>query len=138
MVVPLASGPTMLGMFMIHVDQPYRFEAGEVELARTIANQVSVALQNARLFAETERLVAETEQRSTELTSLFELGVNLTQVLDQSRLIEATFENTLRMIGADSVALVVLGENDTLVIRALDRDEWVGSFQCAQARHELQ
>jgi PAS domain S-box-containing protein len=126
MVVPLATGNTLHGIFMIYVDQPYRFEVGEIELARTISNQTSVALQNARLFAETERLVAETEQRSTELAALFEMGVTLTQVLDQTRLVETTFENTLRMINADTVALVLLGDNDNLLFRALDRGEWVG------------
>ena len=84
---------------------PVRFELDEVELARTISNQASVAIQNARLFQETERLFSETQQRSAELGILFELGVNITQVLDQNRLIDATFDNVTRLLGADTCGL---------------------------------
>jgi PAS domain S-box-containing protein len=81
MIVPLATGTSLLGFFVVHVDHPYRFEAGEVELARTISNQTSVALQNARLFAETERLVAETEQAVTDRTRELAEEHNRTQTL---------------------------------------------------------
>jgi PAS domain S-box-containing protein len=124
--LPLATGNTLHGLLIIHSNYSYRYAGDEVELARTISNQVAVAIQNARLFTETERLFAETQQRSSELATLFDLGVNITQVLDQQKLIETTFENTLRLMGADSVGLVMVGEEETMLIRALDRGEWVG------------
>jgi GAF domain-containing protein len=38
-----------------------------VRLLETLANSMSVALENARLFDETQRLLKETEQRAAEL-----------------------------------------------------------------------
>lgn len=126
LILPLVTGNTLHGLLMIHSNQPNRFAGDEVELSRTISNQVSVAIQNARLFAETERLFDETQQRRTELATLFDMGVNITQVLDQQKLIETTFENTTRLVRADSVGLVMLGEDDTLLIRVLDQGKWIG------------
>jgi PAS domain S-box-containing protein len=125
LILPLATGNNLHGLVLIQADQPYRYDADEVEMARTIGNQAAVAIQNARLFAETERLFAETQQRSAELSTLFDLW-NITQVLDQQKLIDTTFENTIRLLKADSVGLVMTGDAETLVIRALDQGEKVG------------
>ena len=38
-----------------------------MRLLETLANSMSVALENARLFDETKRLLKETEQRNAEL-----------------------------------------------------------------------
>ena len=126
LVLPLASGNNLHGLALIQAGEPYRYSADEVEMALTIGNQAAVAIQNARLFAETERLFAETQQRSSELSTLFDLGVNITQVLDQQKLIDTTFDNTIRLLKADSVGLVMTGDTENLVIRALDQGEKVG------------
>ena len=126
LILPLITGAELQGVLMAHSSEPVLFEADEIELARTISNQSAVAIQNARLFQETERLFNETQQRSAELGILFELGVNLTQVLDQDRLIETTFENVTRMLGADTCGLVMVESGDTLMLRALDKGEKIG------------
>ena len=43
------------------------YSDSDVRLLQTLANAMSVALQNARLFDETQRLLKETEQRAAEL-----------------------------------------------------------------------
>jgi len=110
LIVPMASGSDLVGLALVHTAEPYRFSPEEVELARTICNQAGVAIQNARLFAETERLFAETQKRSTELSILYDLGVGLTQVLDESHLVDVTFENVKRLIKAESVIVNLVDE----------------------------
>lgn len=110
LIVPMASGSDLVGLALIHTAEPYRFSPEEVELARTICNQAGVAIQNARLFAETERLFAETQKHSTELSILYDLGVGLTQVLDESHLVDVTFENVKRLIKAESVIVNLVDE----------------------------
>lgn len=131
LIVPLITGADLQGLLIAHSRQPVRFEADEIELGRTISNQAAVAIQNARLFQETERLFSETQQRSAELGILFELGVNITQVLDQDRLIDTTFENVTRMLGADTSGLVMAGPDQALELRALDRGERIGPLVIA-------
>ena len=112
LALSLATGNNLLGVLIAHADHIYRFTVDEVELARTIANQVAVAVQNARLFAETQRLFNETQQRTAELATLYELGMNVSQVLDQRRLMDITLENVARLQHADSVLLVMRNEAD--------------------------
>ncbi len=114
LVLPMASGSDLVGLVLVHTFEPYRFVPEEIELARTICNQAAVAIQNARLFAETERLFAETQKRSTEISILYDLGVGLTQVLDQNRLLDVTFENITRLIKADAVGVALVDEGGYL------------------------
>ncbi len=112
LALPLASGADLLGIALLQTNSPYRFTPDEIELSRTIANQVGAALQNARLFAETERLFGETQQRSAELSALFDLGVNLTQVRAEQRLLDLTFDQVVRLLKPDAVLVALLrGEN---------------------------
>jgi len=110
LVLPMASGSKLVGLVLVHTLEPYRFSSDEIELARTICNQAAVAIQNARLFAETERLFAETQKRSTEISILYDLGVGLRQVLDESRLIDVTFENITRLIKTETVVVALVDE----------------------------
>src|SRR3989304_9101282 len=48
-------------------DQENAFTETDLRLLTTLANSMSVALENARLFSETQRLLKETEQRAAEL-----------------------------------------------------------------------
>ncbi|MBN2148577.1 MAG: GAF domain-containing protein [Anaerolineales bacterium] len=126
MVVPLATGVDLQGLLIVISHTRRRFDMDEVELGRTIGNQAAVTIQNARLFEETQRLFAETQARSAELTSLYDLGVSISQVLDQDKLIDTVFENSVRMLQADAAGLSLQSGTDSLVVRFLDRSEKIG------------
>jgi PAS domain S-box-containing protein len=126
LALPLVTADNLHGLFLLLHSQAHHFRTDEVELARTISNQVAVAVQNAHLFAETERLFSETRQISAELATLFDMGVNINQMLDQRKLIDTTFQNTLLMTHSDTIALVMVGNKNDLVLEAVDRGEKVG------------
>ena len=66
--VPFSVGDAMLGALSIHaLEQEHAFSESDARLLQTLANSMSVALENARLFDETQRLLKETEQRNAEL-----------------------------------------------------------------------
>ena len=67
--VPLVAGNNeVLGAIAIH-DRVHEqaFSEGDEHLLSTLANSMSVALENARLFHETQRLLKETKQRASQL-----------------------------------------------------------------------
>src|SRR5438874_1644716 len=67
-MVPLVAGDQARGLIsLIDMDREHAFSASDVRLLQTLANAMSVALENARLFDETQRLLKETEQRNAEL-----------------------------------------------------------------------
>jgi serine phosphatase RsbU (regulator of sigma subunit) len=66
--VPMMVRGAVTGILSLqNVDEENAFEESDVRLLQTIANSMSVALENATLFDETQRLLRETEQRAVEL-----------------------------------------------------------------------
>ncbi len=66
--VPIVGSDRVLGAILVEdYEREYAFGDTEVRLLQTIAASMGVALENARLFAETQRLFAESEQRAAEL-----------------------------------------------------------------------
>ncbi|MGA2503892.1 MAG: GAF domain-containing SpoIIE family protein phosphatase [Anaerolineales bacterium] len=66
--VPMLVGDQVTGILSLqNVEQEYAFTDSDVRLLQTMAASLSVALENARLFDETQRLLKETEQRAAEL-----------------------------------------------------------------------
>ena len=66
--VPLIVGSKVRGQIeLTDMEREHAFSDSDVRLLETIANSMSVALENARLFDETQRLLKETEQRTAEL-----------------------------------------------------------------------
>ena len=53
LILPFVSGMALRALMFIHQDEAVRFSLAEVELARTLTNQASIALENARLYQST-------------------------------------------------------------------------------------
>ena len=65
-----------------NIDRENAFDDSDVRLLQTLANSMSVALENARLFDETQRLLKETEQRAAELSIINSVQEGLASKLD--------------------------------------------------------
>jgi GAF domain-containing protein len=66
--VPLLSGGEVRGAICVFdMNREHAFSESQVRLLETVAGAMSVALDNARLFDETQRLFKESEQRAAEL-----------------------------------------------------------------------
>ena len=65
--VPILHGETAKGVIAVGKQRAHAFSDSDVSLLTTLGNAMSVALENARLFDETQRLLKETEQRAAEL-----------------------------------------------------------------------
>ena len=83
MFVPLLSGNNIKGYVSIqNVEIEHAFNDSDIRLLETLANSMSVALENARLFDETTRLLKETEQRTAELGIINNVQEGLASKLD--------------------------------------------------------
>lgn len=82
-VVPVfQEGDTLVAMTLQNLEQENFFSESDIRLLQTLANGMKVALENARLFNETHRLLDETEQRAAELAILNSVGDAMGQSLD--------------------------------------------------------
>jgi len=91
--VPLVVGDQVRGMInLTDMEREHAFSDSDVRLLHTLANSISVALENARLFDETQRLLNETEQRATELQFLNSVSEGLVRELDFQSIIDLVGE----------------------------------------------
>lgn len=68
-MVPLVTGSNLMGWVVCLNTEEHRYAGAEMDLARTICNQAAVAMQNARLYAETRLLTEDLEKRVSERTT---------------------------------------------------------------------
>ena len=68
LAVPLRKGDEVLGVLDIQSEQPKRFTPEDLSLIQSIANQTAIAVDNARLLAETQAALQKIEQFNLQLT----------------------------------------------------------------------
>lgn len=106
--VPMIVGDTVMGSVSLqNVEKEKAFTESDVRLLSTITNSMSVALENARLFNETTRLLAETEQRATELQTVNNISKAMVSKLDFNALIKLVGEQMRETFKADIVYLAM-------------------------------
>ncbi len=91
------------GVTIENVDREHAFGDSDIRLLTTLANSMSIALENARLFDETIRLLTETEQRAAELATVNTVSQAIASELDLVTLIELIGERMRQTFNADIV-----------------------------------
>lgn len=108
--VPLLVDGKTRGVISIqNLEYENAFTCSDVRLLQTMANSISSALENARLFNETQRLLHETEQRAAELLTVNTISAALTSELDLNTLIHLVGEQIRALFNAD-IAYVALDD----------------------------
>ncbi len=107
---PIVAGGKVLGI--VNVDRPEAnaFSDADERLLSTLASSMGVALENARLFDETKRLLTETEQRNAELAVVNEIGAALAQQLEFNAVIQLVGERIRGIFRADSIFIGIADE----------------------------
>ena len=86
--LPLKFRNKVVGVMNIHFVEPRTFAESELRLLKLFADQASVAIENSRLFNETERLLKETAERNAELGVINSLQQVLVTNLDFQSIID--------------------------------------------------
>src|ERR1700682_3645603 len=86
--VPILRGGAVNGRISVGKQQAHAFSDSDVSLLTTLANSMSVALENARLFDETQRMLKETEQRATELAVINSIQEGMAAELDFQAIVD--------------------------------------------------
>ena len=109
---------SILNNYLIHVaaaeilvDRENAFSSADVRLLTTLTNSMSVALENARLFDETTRLLAETEQQNSELAVINSVQKGLAAELDMQAIYDLVGDQ-IRDIFDAQVVLIASFDHD--------------------------
>src|SRR6187200_678663 len=99
-------GDTVKGSVSLqNVDKEHAFTDSDLRLLTTITNSMSVALENARLFDETNRLLKETEQRTAELAVINSVQEGLAKELDMQGIYDLIGDRLRKVFNAQSVMI---------------------------------
>jgi signal transduction histidine kinase len=82
LVVPIRTNGSITGVLDIQSQQQDAFDEAVLELMQAIASQTGIAIENARLFSEKQRLLKETEQHASELAIINSVQQELASKLD--------------------------------------------------------
>src|SRR6266508_3415564 len=106
--VPLIAGNEVIGLISLqNVEHTNAFTESDMRLLQTLANSMSVALENARLFDETQRLLKETEQRAQELSVINSVQEGLASKLDMQAIYNLVGDKIRNIFDAQVVAITV-------------------------------
>ena len=106
--VPMIVGDLVTGILSLqNVDRENAFDESDVRLLQTLAASMSVALENARLFDETQRLLIETEQRATELHIINSIQEELAQKLNMASIYELVGEKLWEFFQPADLSIVI-------------------------------
>ena len=110
LLVPLVVADNVLGYVSLqNVDREHAFRASDVRLLTTLTNSLSVALENARLFAETR-------QQATELDTVNRVSRALVGQLEFDALVHLVGEQMRHIFDAD-IVYVALHDRETDMLR---------------------
>ncbi|HZY45441.1 MAG TPA: GAF domain-containing protein, partial [Anaerolineae bacterium] len=103
---PIISGGEALGAISLHdSSDEHAYDESDLRLLTTIANSMAVALKNARLFDETNRLLKETDQRAVELAIINSVQEGLASKLDMQSIYDLVGDKIREVFDAQGVAI---------------------------------
>jgi PAS domain S-box-containing protein len=109
LAIPLIAQDRVIGALCLTDQRGRHFEANQIQLAQTFAGQAAMALENARLFAETR-------ERLRETTTLLSVGQILSRPGPGEEVMHHVAREVARAFDADMVGAYFLNEaNDALV-----------------------
>lgn len=126
LVVPMLSGGKVIGALSA---QSYQFNAyteNDQQILSTLANQATIAIENARLLGQTQKLAATLEQRVVDRTAelereqhntetLLRILTEVSSSLDLDRALSRTLSLLNEAIGAEQGTIMLLHPEDNML-----------------------
>ncbi len=109
--LPLMVKGELLGLIVLEKWEAHFYTQEKVQVAMTFASQAAIALENARLFDESQQRAAELDERSRRLTLLNRLSASLAATLDAEKIMRFTAEELFSALEGEFVSTVVFEQN---------------------------
>jgi PAS domain S-box-containing protein len=126
LAVPIISREETHGVLVVYFFAPHDFSPREVQLASTLADHATLALQNARHFEETRRREREAKTLSDGLVLLNQAARALHRTLEVDAMLDGALRELAQAFGAGGALMHLLAE-DGSVSRSLGH--WVSDGQ---------
>jgi signal transduction histidine kinase len=118
LLIPILSKGQALGAIILMGQRELDFSESEFHLLASIGLEVGSAIQNARLFSQTQALLTEAERHRARAEALAEIGQSVTATLDLDRVLDLVVERGYAAMGADAVCILRLDDGTLHYVRA--------------------
>jgi GAF domain-containing protein len=109
---PMIGGGKGRGVISLqNLDHENAFSPSDVRLLMTLASSLSVALENARLFDETKRLLTETDERAAELAIINSVQEGLAENLDMQSMYDLVGDKIQETFDAQTVDIAIIDKS---------------------------
>ncbi len=110
-VAPIVARDRVVGRLILEDhEREHAFGEAEVRLLTTVASGLGVALENARLFDETQRLLKETEQRNAELAVINSIQQGIAAKLDFQAIVDLVGDKLREVFANGDIGIRLLDE----------------------------
>jgi signal transduction histidine kinase/DNA-binding response OmpR family regulator/HPt (histidine-containing phosphotransfer) domain-containing protein/HAMP domain-containing protein len=115
LATPLTVGSRLVGVILVATaDRGRQFTPADLHLLNLFAHQAAIAIENARLFTETER-------RVEELATLTDIGQALSSALRVDEVLQLVYEQTRRVMYAENMIIMLYDEEQDEIQCAFSR-----------------
>jgi GAF domain-containing protein/anti-sigma regulatory factor (Ser/Thr protein kinase) len=105
LAVPIVRSGEVIGVLDIQDLETGAFDDEDVKAMETLADQLAIAIDNARLYEETQR-------RMAELTAVHETSLRVGSSLDTKSVLDTVAHNALQLVDADNVRIFLHDARD--------------------------
>ena len=114
--VPIAGSNRVIGVVGLESLQEHAYTEADERLLWTFASSMGVALENARLFDETKRLLGESNERTAELGVINEIGAALARQLDFQSVVDLVGERVRAMFEPLSMFIALYDARTNVIV----------------------
>ena len=125
MAIPIISGTQVLGVLNTHSDQLNYFSNADLSVMTTLAAHIGSAIQNARLFEETQR-------RTRELATLNNVVRSVSEQVGLRKVLEAAYNEINKLVHIDAFFVALHDEKNGMVELPFVMDD--GKFYNEESR----
>ncbi len=119
MALPLTVGDEVIGALTVQSTEGAAFSADDITSLQAMADQLAVAINNARLHRENRKLLARVERRARLLEAAAQVGREVTSILDMDTLLRNTVDIICDAYGFYYAGIFLLDEaGEWAVLRA--------------------
>ncbi len=116
-LIPILAQDQAIGLMGLHIAEPGReLSVDEFNLVNTIITQVSITIQNARLYEQTQK-------RASELTTLNEIVRAVSQQIELKQVLDAAYQQIQKLVPVDAFIVALYDEKTNLVSYPIVIDE---------------
>jgi K+-sensing histidine kinase KdpD/tetratricopeptide (TPR) repeat protein len=131
--VPLMAGDQVLGHVALeNMDHEHAFNTSDVRLLETLANSMSVALESARLFDETQRLLKETEERNAELAVINSVQAGLVARMDSQGIYDLVGDKIREIFAKVENVLIITYDRHAQIFQLRYGMSEIGTYDIAK------